>query len=365
MRLARLRELAESLDVDAVVITSAMNVFYYTKLPRPYGSVILYRRGDGATLYVPGLDYWRAKDSVGDAEIIPYSKYELEAVEEEAPKVVRSLTEELVKQVEGLKLVGIDAVTPLANQVIKKIEGRVGYLDASKAILEQRKIKTPDEVAAMEEALRITEEALKQALSRLEPGMREYELAAILEEGMRARGADWYAFETIVAAGPNGAYPHAVPTAREIVAGEPVIVDMGAIYGGYCADMTRTIYVGRPPREVREVVEAVAKAAEEAEDVAGPGVTAEEVDRAAREYLRRAGLGKYFIHSTGHGVGVEVHEPPRIAPGVKEELRPGMVFTIEPGVYLHGRFGVRIEDMVLITESGAKVLNRIPKIIEQ
>ncbi len=364
MRIARLKNLAESLDVDAVIVTSAMNVFYYTKLPRPYGSVILYRRGDSATLYVPGLDYWRAKDSVSDVEVIPYSKYELEAVEEEAPKVVRSLTEELVKQVEGLKLIGIDAVTPLANQIIKKVEGRVGYLDASKAMLEQRKIKTPDEIATMEEALRITEEALKQALNQLEPGMREYELAAVLEEGMRARGADWYAFETIVAAGPNGAYPHAVPTAREIVAGEPVIVDMGAIYGGYRADMTRTIYVGRLPKEVREVIEAVAKAAEAAEDVAAPGVTAEEVDRAAREYLRKAGLGKYFIHSTGHGVGIEVHEPPRIAPGVKDELKPGMVFTVEPGVYLHGRFGVRIEDMVLVTESGTRILNKLPKIIE-
>lgn len=364
MRISRLRELAESLGTEAVIVTSPANVFYYSKLPRPYGTVILYMRGSGVTLYVPGLDYWRVKDSVRDAEVIPYSKYELGAVEEEAPRVVRSLTEELVKQVEGLRLVGIEAGTQLAAQVIKKIEGKVGYLDVSKAVLEQRKIKTPDEVAVMEKALRITEEALRHALTQLEPGMREYELAAILEEGVRTRGADWYAFETIVAAGPNGAYPHAVPTAREIVAGEPVVVDMGAIYGGYCADMTRTIHAERPPREVREAIEAVAGAAEAAEDAAGPGVTAEEIDKAAREYLRRAGLGKYFIHSTGHGVGVEVHEPPRIAPGVKEELRPGMVFTIEPGIYLHGRFGVRIEDMVLITESGAKILNRLPKIIE-
>ncbi len=364
MRLTRLKELSEALDADALIVTSAMNVFYYTKLPRPYGSVILYRRGGDVALYVPGLDYWRVKDSVSDAEVVPYSKYPLEAVEEEAPRVVRSLSEELVKQVEGLRLIGIDSVTPLANQVIKKVEGRVGYVDASKAIMEQRKIKTPDEVATMEEALKITEESLKQAIDQLRPGMREYELAAILEEGMRARGADWYAFETIVAAGPNGAYPHAVPTAREIVNGEPVIVDMGAVYGGYCADMTRTIYLGKLPKDMREALEAVANAAEEAEDVASPGVTAEEVDKAAREYLRKAGLGKYFIHSTGHGVGVEVHEPPRIAPGVKEELRPGMVFTIEPGVYLHGRFGIRIEDMVLITSSGARVLNRLPKIIE-
>lgn len=364
MRISRLKDLAESSGVEAIIITSPANVFYYSKLPRPYGAVILYMRGSGATIYVPGLDYWRARDNVGDAEVIPYSKYRLEAVEEEAPRVVRSLTEEIVNQVKDLKLVGIDAGTRLATQIIKKIEGDIGYLDISNAVLEQRKIKTPDEIAAMEEALRITEEALTHALTQLKPGMREYELAAILEEGMRARGADWYAFETIVAAGPNGAYPHAVPTAREIVKGEPVVVDMGAFYGGYCADMTRTVYTGKPPKEVRRAIEAVAKAAEEAEDTAGPGVTAEEVDRAAREYLRRAGLGKYFIHSTGHGVGVEVHEPPRIAPEVKEELRPGMVFTIEPGVYLHGRYGVRIEDMVLVTESGAKVLNRIPKIFE-
>lgn len=363
MRIARLKELASSLGADALIITSPPNVFYFTKLPRPYGSVILYKDGV-VTLYVPGLDYWRARDSVSDAEVIPYSKYPLEAVEEEAPRVVRSLPDELVKQAEGLRLVGVDASTPVSMQVVKRIEGRIGYVDASKAVLELRKIKASDEVAVMEEALRITEEALKQAVDQLRPGMREYELAAILEEGMRVRGADWYAFETIVAAGPNGAYPHAVPTAREIVGGEPVIVDMGAVYGGYCADMTRTVYAGRPPREVREVLGAVAAAAEAAEDTAGPGVTAEEVDKAARESLRRAGLGKHFIHSTGHGVGVEVHEPPRIAPGVKEELRPGMVITIEPGVYVYGRFGVRIEDMVLITESGARVLNRLAKILE-
>ena len=169
---------------------------------------------------------------------------------------------------------------------------------------------------------------------------------------------------TIVASGPNGASPHHEPGARAIRAGEEVVMDYGGTVGGYHSDITRTVVVERPPEGFAQVYDVVREAQEAAFQAIRPGVPAEEVDAAAREVVAMSGYGDRFIHRTGHGIGLEVHEPPYIVAGNGRPLEPGMCFSIEPGIYLDGRFGVRIEDIVTVTDTGAQRLNRAPRDLE-
>jgi len=197
----------------------------------------------------------------------------------------------------------------------------------------------------------------------LKPGHPEASAAAHLEFAAREHGAEGMSFETIVAAGPRSALPHGVASATRMPRRGFVVLDYGVILNGYCSDMTRTVCIGRATSEQRRVYDAVLEAQLAAIAAVAPGRTAGEVDEAARSVLKRAGLGQYFIHSTGHGVGLEIHESPRLAARQTDLLQPGMVITIEPGVYIGGKFGVRIEDMVLVTERGSEVLTRAPKVL--
>jgi len=175
---------------------------------------------------------------------------------------------------------------------------------------------------------------------------------------MREKGADGIAFAPIVASGPNAALPHAVPTEREIQLGEPITIDMGARYNGYCADMTRTVCLGEPGPQAQAIYDAVLRAQEACEAELAPGMSGKAADAAAREVLEAAGYGEQFLHSTGHGLGLEIHEDPRLSKHATEEqkLEPGMAITIEPGVYVAGWGGVRIEDTAIVTEDGIRVL---------
>jgi len=204
-------------------------------------------------------------------------------------------------------------------------------------------------------------------------GMTESELASEIDRLLAAEGGDEPAFETIVAAGPNGSRPHHHSGSRRIAAGDPIVLDFGAFVsadletgtgpetGRYPGDQTRTIVIGEPPAEYERVHETVKAAQQTAIDAIEPGVTAGSIDRAARSVIESAGYGDAFVHRTGHGVGLEVHEPPYITAGNDRELEPGMVFSVEPGIYLEGQFGVRIEDLVVVTEDGAERLNDTPR----
>ena len=200
-------------------------------------------------------------------------------------------------------------------------------------------------------------------------GMTESELATEIDRLLVAEGGEEPAFETIVAAGPNGARPHHHSGSRRITAGDPIVLDFGAFVsaalemgvGRYPGDQTRTIVVGDPPAEYERVHETVRNAQQAAIDAIEPGVTAGSIDRAARSVIEDAGYGDAFVHRTGHGVGLEVHEPPYIAAGNDRELEPGMVFSVEPGIYLEGQFGVRIEDLVVVTDDGVERLNDTPR----
>jgi Xaa-Pro aminopeptidase len=228
-------------------------------------------------------------------------------------------------------------------------------------IEQQRMVKSQPEISAIRRSVELNSKAFERAVKRILPGMREWELAAELDYRVRRLGAEGPAFETIVAAGPRTALPHARPTAAKLPVRGPVLVDMGAMLEGYASDMTRVLFLGRPDARFRLAYRAVLEAQLAAIDVIAPGVRAHVVDRAARRVLKRHGLERAFVHSTGHGLGLEIHEPPRIGRKEKTLLQEGMAVTIEPGVYIEGFGGIRIEDTVVVTKTGCDVLTPTSK----
>jgi Xaa-Pro aminopeptidase len=224
-----------------------------------------------------------------------------------------------------------------------------------------RMIKTGDEIARIRRSVITNSEAFDRTLKRMEPGVSESSIAAELEYQMRLLGAEKPAFETIVAAGPHSALPHASPTEQLLAANELLLIDMGAFQSGYASDMTRTVFLGKPDARTRSMYRAVLEAQQAAISAVRPGITAQQVDRVARKVLKEHGLAKEFVHSTGHGLGLEIHEPPRLGKNDKTTLAAGMVITIEPGAYVEGTGGVRIEDTVVVTNSGCEVLTPTSK----
>jgi Xaa-Pro aminopeptidase len=238
---------------------------------------------------------------------------------------------------------------------------RVVWRSDSNAVEDLRAIKDAHELEEMRQAARLISEVFDELTGLVQPGITENEVAAKAEYRMRRKGSAGPSFESIVAAGPRSALPHARPTARPIGKNELVVLDLGAILRGYCSDMTRTVFVGRAPRKIRGWYHAVLEAQLAAIDVLAAGVKAGDVDAAARRTLRRHGLARAFTHSTGHGLGLEVHEIPRLARGDQAQLAAGNVVTIEPGVYIEGVGGIRIEDDVAIGERGVEILTRATK----
>jgi len=226
---------------------------------------------------------------------------------------------------------------------------------------ELRMIKDAGELRLMEKAAAIGDKVFSALLSHIESGVAETEIAATLEFFARSMGAEGMSFDTIVASGERSALPHGKASARKTPRNGFITLDFGVILNGYCSDMTRTVCVGKLSRQERAAYEAVLEAQQAGVAAVKPGATCGEVDEAARSVLRKARLAKYFTHSTGHGVGLEIHEAPLLAAGKKLELKPGMVVTVEPGVYLAGKFGIRIEDMVAVTQRGNKVLTNSTK----
>ena len=236
--------------------------------------------------------------------------------------------------------------------------GRRGFFQplTQPLVRDLRLVKDEDELRLIKHAAYLGVELFHELLPQLQPGMPETAVAALLEHGARARGAEGMSFDTIVASGPRSALPHGRATAQRLPRKGFVTLDFGVILKGYCSDMTRTVFLGKPTRRERFTYDSVREAQQAAVEAVKPGVSCGEVDEAARSVLRKAGLAEYFTHSTGHGVGLEIHEAPRIAADQSQSLLPGMVVTIEPGVYLAGHFGVRIEDMVAVTRLGGQVL---------
>ena len=268
----------------------------------------------------------------------------------------------------GVAMAGFDAVrTTVAEWTRWKAElpsrlRRSFLVSTPTAFVEGlRQVKDEDELAVMRRAALLGCRLFDHILGFLRPGIAEIEVAAELEHQARLLGAEGMSFETIVAAGTRSAHPHGRATVARLPRRGPVTLDFGIIHSGYCSDMTRTVFLGAPKPGERKAYHAVLEAQENAVAAVAPGISCADVDEAARGILRREGLGEAFSHSTGHGVGLEIHEPPRVGSGQKTRLEQGMVITIEPGIYLAGQFGIRIEDMVAVTRAGCEVLTPAPK----
>jgi Xaa-Pro aminopeptidase len=221
-----------------------------------------------------------------------------------------------------------------------------------------REIKDPCEIRAMERSARVMSGILDEVVGGLEPGMTERYVAWQIRTLAHEAGADGLAFPSIVASGPNGALPHAVPTNRRIRAREPIIFDVGIKMNGYCSDMTRTVFLGSPGPKFKKIYRTVRHAQLEALKSVIPGMESTYPDKIARDIIKEAGFGPYFGHALGHGVGLATHESPRLGPRDPVKLQQGMVVTVEPGIYVPGSGGVRLEEMVVVTKKGPKILTR-------
>lgn len=261
--------------------------------------------------------------------------------------------------------IGFDPQTLSYSELLemrRNLKGAVSLVPLKKDLQSLRAVKSPSEVEVLKAGLRTAEKAFREALRRVDGKTTERELAIEIDLAARRRGAEALAFETIVAGGNRGAVVHAKPTDRKL--GGATVVDWGIVRDGYCTDCTRTLAFGRIPSELKKVHLLILEAQECALEKIRPGARARDVDRAAREILERAGYGKAFGHGLGHGVGLEVHERPHLGPKSRDVLQQGMVFTVEPGVYLPGVGGVRVEDMVLVTADGVEVLTSLPRSLD-
>ena len=350
----RIKKLSKALPegADAALITSDVNRRYFTGLGSSAGTLLAFR--DAAYFIIDFRYIEVAKATVTGARVMLQEK----------------LTEQLdtLLKKHGAQTVAIETdylTVGTLEQYRQKLSGYEFLTESTlnDAILSMRSVKEPQELECIQKAQAITDAAFLDILDFIQPGKTEKEIAAYLEYCMRRRGADGLAFETIAAGGPNSAKPHAVPGDRPLQTGDFFTLDYGASWGGYCSDMTRTVAVGEPTEEMRRVYQTVLDAQCLGIRTAQVGVSCRAVDEAARELIYKAGYEGCFGHSLGHSVGLEIHEMPGFSPSIDPQTlcREGMVITVEPGVYLEGRFGVRIEDMVWFAPDGTKDLTNSPK----
>jgi Xaa-Pro aminopeptidase len=260
--------------------------------------------------------------------------------------------------------IGIDAAHMTVAErgaFAKTLAGKARLVAAPPIVEHMRMVKDPEEIARIRAACHLGVALFDRLLKVVRPGVSETQVAGELEFETRQLGAQQMAFPTIIAGGSRSALPHGRASQAKLPLRGFVVCDFGVILADYCSDMARTLHLCSPPKEARRVYQAVLEAQQAALDAVKPGATVGEVDLAARKLLQKQGLGEFFTHSTGHGVGLEIHEAPRIAAGQPEPLRPGMVITIEPGAYVPGKWGVRIEDTVVVTDSGYEILTPCSK----
>jgi Xaa-Pro aminopeptidase len=254
---------------------------------------------------------------------------------------------------------GSSLVWDLYEQVKEKAShysAAVVLVNVSGLVEGMREIKEPQEIAVLRRSALLMGEVLTRVIEELKPGQVEKEVAWKIETLIREHGAEGSAFPPIVASGSNGALPHALPTDRKIRKNEPIVLDVGARVEGYCSDMTRTVFLGEPPARFKKIYQVVRGAQISALESVRPGMASNEADALARDIIKRAGFGDFFGHSLGHGVGLATHEKPSVGPLKSRELKEGMVFTIEPGIYIPGKGGVRLEEMILLERDGARIL---------
>ncbi len=343
-RQQRLRGMLESRRIPCLLVTHLVNIRYLTGFAGS-AAVALFGPHEGC-LWVDPRYTLEAREQAQGVKVIEERKGLLEAV---AAWLRKKGIREVAYEPENLSCSQFQRLRQKAGHKIR-------LKPQSNLIEGFRIVKDLGEIESIRSAGRITAEVFLDILPLIKPGLRECDLAAEIEYRLRRRGAASAAFETIVASGPRSAHPHARASSKPLEESEWVILDFGAIVNGYAADMTRTLYLGRPTRRVRGLYSAVANAQQTAVRSVQNGTKASEVDAVARRVLRERGLSRYFTHSTGHGVGLEIHEKPRIAKYEQVRLQAGSVITVEPGVYLEGVGGVRVEDTVVVGPEDPEVL---------
>ncbi len=353
-RIERLKHAARAAGIDLIALVPGPNLVYFTGLhmhlsERPIVALIP-SNDDPPILITPFFEVGKATSGKVklDWQVHSYKDgVPYQAVFDEAAALHRLAG----------KTIGVE---PLQMRVLEwsllSAAANVKQASAAEAIAELRMRKDAGEVAAMKRAITLTEDALTRTLEDIRPGMAERQVAAVLMNRMLEAGAENLPFPPLIQAGPSGANPHAGAGDRVIAAGDLLIMDFGLTLNDYSSDITRTIAVGEPSSEMKRVYDTVKAANAAGRAAVKPGVTCASVDQAARDVIEAAGYGEYFTHRTGHGLGLEGHEPPYIVAGNDLVLQPGMTFTVEPGIYLPGKGGVRIEDNVVVTEAGCESL---------
>ncbi len=353
--LDKIRSAMKSNDINAVILTNnenvkaSMNLFYATGFKGSSGGALITQE---EAIFITDFRYASICDKqVKDFEIVIQSKG-------------KGLYDELKDKVEelGLSKVYIDPYIFYSEVLLlEKKCPNVSFESFENLFFECRMVKTKEEISSIEKACKITDEAFKHLLSVIKVGMSEKELATILDRKLVDLGASGNSFSTIAVSGVNGALPHGVPSDKKIQEGELITFDFGCYYNKYSSDMTRTIAVGHVNDKLKEIYEVVKKAQEAGVNAVKAGVKASEIDKVCRDIITEAGYGEYFGHGTGHGIGVDVHEGPSVSWVSDHTLEVNNVITVEPGIYIPGVGGVRIEDDVVVTDDGCIVLNTTPK----
>jgi Xaa-Pro aminopeptidase len=347
-RQKNLRGRLASCRLDAVLISHLPNLRYLCGFTGSAGLLLVEESG---SVFVTDVRYaTQSREEVEGAGVVIARK---------------ALASALAERLAGMRKksnqwrIGIEAdhLTVAENKRLRDLMPRWVQLRSAPPLVERaRLVKDAAELARIRAAVELGGRLFDRALEVIRPGVKENEVAAEMEYAARRAGAEEMAFPTIIASGARSALPHGRASSQAIAKGGFVVCDFGVILAGYCSDQTRTVWVGDPTEPARRAYDAVKQAQLSAIESVRPGCSVAQVDAAARKVLRGAGLGRYFTHSTGHGVGLEIHEAPRVAAGQDEVLQPGMVITIEPGVYFPGKWGVRIEDVVAVTAQGCEVL---------
>ncbi len=348
MRLEKLRRALREEGPDAILITRPENERYLSGFTGGEGALVITQQE--ALLLTDFRYYEQVAEEAPDFELVK--------VEDKVSLVLKRLL-----KAREVKTLGFESThLPFAQyQEWKRKTRGIKWVPTKEVVETIRMVKDEGELAKIRKAISIADDACDHIRSFIELGMSEKQVAWELELFMRTHGAEAIAFNFIVACGPNGAKPHAVPQNRQIQEGEPIVLDMGARTDGYNSDLTRSICLGEPDKKAQEVYDIVLRAQLAAEEQARAGMTGQELDAIARNIIAEAGYKEQFGHGLGHGVGLAVHEKPGVSLRSTDTLKPGAVFTIEPGIYLPGWGGIRIEDMVLCKEDGVEVLSKARK----
>jgi Xaa-Pro aminopeptidase len=346
-RLSRLREHFSQGGIDALLISSNFNRAYLSGFQGTSGWLII--TSDEQILVTDFRYLNQARSEAIDYQIVLYKT--------SLPEKINDLLKE-----RKIQKLGFESQHLTYEQYHKfKSQLEVDLIPVSSPVEKLRELKDPAEIERIKNAVSVADKTFEHILKFIKPGVTERDLAAEMEYFMRKEGAGGPSFDTIIASGFRGALPHGTASDRSICPGDLIVMDYGAILNGYCSDITRTVVVGTAASEQKKIYDIVLEAQTEALGFVGPGRKCCEVDAFAREIIAGYGFGDNFGHGLGHGVGLEVHEKPAVNPRNQDILEPGMVITVEPGIYIDGWGGVRIEDMVLVTDKGCEILTQSPK----